>query len=194
MLKKLIFSVGLMLGSLIATAQTVDSAAVFDKYLDLNMAMFEGNADNAERIAEAIMADTVALPPKARVNYYNILGKLYEERQPAEARVYYERVVAHVPDYYVAHLALGYIYNKDAEDKEKKVKAAATTANKWAYITSVKKAIAHLEKAQACDPNEETMNAITSLYKKINDNAGFANVKTHISTLSKNCVDVLETQ
>jgi tetratricopeptide (TPR) repeat protein len=177
-----------------AKAQTVDSAAVFDSYLDLNMAMFEGNTDNAERVAEQVMADTAALPPKARINYYNILGKLYEERQPAEAKVYYERVVAHVPNYYVAHLALGYIYIKEAEENEKKVQANSTPDTRWAHITSVKKAIAHLEKAQACDPNEDTMNTITSLYKKINDTAGLAGIKARLATQSKNCVDLLETQ
>ncbi|MBE9584162.1 hypothetical protein IM792_06860 [Mucilaginibacter sp. JRF] len=194
MLKRVMFCVMILLCGTFAKAQTVDSAAVFDSYLDLNMAMFEGNTDNAERVSEQIMADTAALPPKARVNYYNILGKLYEERQPAEAKVYYERVVAHVPNYYVAHLALGYIYIKEAEDNEKKVQANSTPDTRWAHITSVKKAIAHLEKAQACDPNEDTMNTITSLYKKINDTAGLAGIKARLATLAKNCVDLLETQ
>lgn len=194
MLKKTIIFITILLCTVSAQAQTVDTAAVFDKYLDLNMAMFEGNADNAERIAENIMADTVALPPKARTNYYNILGKLYEERHPAEAKVYYERVLAHVPDFYVAHLALGYIYLKEAEEAEKKKQSDPTTANKWAYINSAKKAIVHLEKAQACDPNDDTLNTITSLYKKLNDTAGLASLKTRLASLSKNCIDLLETQ
>lgn len=194
MLKKTIFFITILLCAVSAQAQTVDTAAVFDKYLDLNMAMFEGNADNAERIAENIMADTVALSPKARTNYYNILGKLYEERHPAEAKLYYERVLAHVPDFYVAHLALGYIYLKEAEEAEKKKQSDPTTANKWAYVNSAKKAIAHLEKAQACDPNDDTLNGITSLYKKLNDTAGLANLKTRLASLSNNCIDLLETQ
>ncbi|MCD8741769.1 hypothetical protein LT679_14230 [Mucilaginibacter roseus] len=184
----------MLLCAVLAKAQTVDTAAVFDKYLDLNVAMFEGNTDNAERVAEDIMADTVALPIKARINYYNILGKLYEERHPADAKVYYERVLAHVPDFYVAHLALGYIYLKEAGDADKKKLSAPTTANKWAYINLVKKSIAHLEKAQACDPNQDTLDTITSLYKKINDTNGLANLNTRLASLSKSCIDLLETQ
>jgi len=50
----------------------------------------------------------------------------------------------------------------------------------------------HLEKAQACDPSDETLAIIKTLYKNINDTEGLNKLNDRLKLLSQNCIDVLE--
>lgn len=60
-----------------------------------------------------------------------------------------------------------------------------------AYNINVKKALPHLEKAQACDPSDDTLAIIKSLYKSINDTDGLSTLDSRLKQLSKNCIDIL---
>ncbi len=193
MIKKLFILLAFILSVRAASAQAIDSSAVVDLYMDLNVAMLEGNSYNAERISERIMPDSAALPHKARISYYNMLGKLYEDNQPADAEKYYNRVVTAVPDYYVAHRALGYLYLKDCQAAEQKLTASPNDASlKQKYEQCVRSALPHLEKAQACDPTPETLEIIISLYKKIHDDEGLKTLYARMKDQSKTCLDVLD--
>jgi len=60
-----------------------------------------------------------------------------------------------------------------------------------AYTAAVKKALPHLEKAQACDPSDETLAIIKTLYKNIKDSQGLSSLDSRLKELSKNCIDIL---
>jgi ATP/maltotriose-dependent transcriptional regulator MalT len=125
---------------------------------------------------------------------------MYEDNdQPDKAITYYEKVAAAVPDYYVVHRALGYIYlhkamqiadelNRSLNDK---VMANQLTD---AYAKAARTALPHLEKAQACDPSGETLATIQRLDRNIKDAQGLNTLSNRLKQLSKNCIDILSDQ
>jgi hypothetical protein len=195
MLKKSVVILIIVFCSIAARSQSADT--VYNRYLDFNLARFQGEEDKLMPLAEKIMPDTGLLPAKARINFYFSVGKLYEDHnQPANAAVYYEKVAAAVPGYYVAHRGLGYIYLDEVKAIEKKINAAGHNKkeNKQLteeYIKAIRKTLPHLEKAQACDPSDETLAIIKTLYKNTNDNQGLNTLDNRLKQLSVNCIDVL---
>lgn len=179
-----------------AKAQTAEE--VYNHYLDFNLARVDGVQGNAIQLGENLIPDTAKLTAKARINFYYSMGKLYEDdAQTVRAKQFYEKVAAAVPDYYVAQRALGYIYAKEAEGFADKLNETANnpTENKKVmalYAAAAKKAIPYLEKAQACDPDDDTLTRINILLKNTKDTAGLAGLKAKLATLSKNCIDLLD--
>ena len=177
-----------------AKAQTAED--VYNQYLDFNLARLEGRTNDAMELGEKLLPDTAKLTRKNLTNFYYSIGKLYEDdSQSIKAQIFYERVAAVVPNYYVVQRALGYIYAKQAEDLSKKLSASDPTENKRMmnlYVAKVKQALPHLEKAQACDPDEDTLSRIKTLYKNIKDSKGMESLNGRLATLSKNCIDLLE--
>ncbi|RCH56621.1 hypothetical protein DJ568_01815 [Mucilaginibacter hurinus] len=173
-----------------------DPEAVYNRYLDLNVAMLEARQYDAIGLAEKIIPDTAMLPPKARVSFYNMAGKLFDDdRQSEKAINYYQKVVKAEPDYYVANRALGYLHLKQVEAAQKKLNGSA--GGKQArdeYINAVQKALPYLEKAQACDPSPETLAIITSLYKTTSDDKGLNSLDERLKARAKSCVDILQSQ
>ncbi|RYY32874.1 MAG: hypothetical protein EOP46_17890 [Sphingobacteriaceae bacterium] len=182
-MQKIILGISLFLLVNVVHAQTPDTSAVYNSYLDLNLAMFEGDVDKAINLSNTIMPDTAALPAKARVGYYNIMGKLYEENDANEAIKYYLRVAAAAPDYYVVHRALGYLYLKKSEN--------VTNID---FSLAAKNALFHLEKAQACDPSYETLEIIKGIYKRLNNEAGLKTLDKRLAVKAKNCMDILPSE
>jgi tetratricopeptide (TPR) repeat protein len=179
MLKKTVLLLFIVFIGLTARAQSADS--VYNRYLDFNLARFQGQQDKVLELGEQLIPDADKLPEKARISFYFAIGKMYEDNdQPEKAKPYYEKVALAVPDYYVVHRALGYLYAKEA--------GAPGNPD---YISKIKKALPHLEKAQACDPSDETLALIKTLYKNINDEAGLDSLNPRLKELSKNCIDVL---
>jgi tetratricopeptide (TPR) repeat protein len=179
MYKKLILMAILFCTGLPAFAQT-DAGAVYDKYLDFNLARLQSENDKALELGESIIPDTAKLPAGARVSFYYSIAKLYEDNdRAAKAIPYYEKVIAAVPDYYVAHRALGYLFVKDLKETDP------------GYVAKVKKALPHLEKAQACDPSDDTLTLIRSLYINIKDETGLKTLTSRLNQPGKNCIDIL---
>jgi tetratricopeptide (TPR) repeat protein len=195
MLKKIFLSVSCCLLLLTARAQSADS--VYNKYLDFNLARLQGDQDRVLELGENLLPYAGKLPEKARISFYFAAGKMYEDNsQPDKALPYYEKVVVAVPDYYVVNRALGYLYLEDVKVLEKKFNPAtadkATNAQLFAdYTKAVKKALPYLEKAQACDPTDETLIIIKTLYKNIKDTAGLNTLDSRLKQLSKSCIDIL---
>ncbi|MFD0794315.1 hypothetical protein ACFQZX_11860 [Mucilaginibacter litoreus] len=189
MLKRAAFFLILIISSFITRAQTADE--VYNKYLDFNLARFGGESEKALSLGEEILPNVDKLNDKSRISFYYSIGNLYEnDSQSVKAIEYYEKVAAAVPDYYVAQRALGYLYNKQAD--EIKQKTVTDTASLQQYQDAIKKALPHLEKAQACDPDDDTLELIKTLYTNINDKQGLDTLNTRLKILSKNCVDLLE--
>lgn len=196
MLKALI-SIFICFTAIPTYAQSPSTDDVYNQYIDFNLARFQGEQDKVADLGEKILPYADKLPEKARINFYASIGKMYEDNdQPDKAIIYYEKVAAAMPDYYVVHRALGYIYlakamrigdelNKSLSDK---VMANQLTV---AYASAARKALPHLEKAQACDPTDETLATIQRLYRNINDTQGLNTLNSRLKQLSKNCIDIL---
>lgn len=195
MLKKVILLLVIAFAATTTKAQTAEE--VYNSYLDFNLARLEGRTENALELGERLMPNADKLTDKARISFYYSLGNLYEnDSQSVKALPLYEKVAAAAPDYYVVQRALGYMYMKQADDIATKLNAAKTNAaeNKRLtdiYITAIKKVLPHLEKAQACDPDNDTLSLIKTLYKNIKDDKGLSTLNSRLATLSKNCVDLL---
>jgi tetratricopeptide (TPR) repeat protein len=188
MLKKTIFILFILIAGRRVYAQTADE--VYDRYVDFNEAFLNANMEKAMTLGEQILPDTAKLKPNTRTSFYNFMAQVYEgDHQSMNAIMYYNRVVAAQPNYYVAHRALGYLYIKDISGKptnEVVVDAA--------YIDKIKKALPHLEKAQACDPDDQTLNLIKLLYRNIKDQHGIDTLPARLAQLKKNCEDILSSQ
>ncbi|MES2807839.1 MAG: hypothetical protein V4619_04395 [Bacteroidota bacterium] len=190
MVKKITCIILLSFVALTIKAQTPDE--VYDQYLDFNLKRLEGKADEAMKMGEKILKLADKLPAKSRVSFYNGLAKLYEDdNQSVEAIPLYEKVAAAEPDYYVVHRALGYLYEKSAQGLYVKVAGGGQAAFN-VYKAAVQKALPHLEKAQACDASDETLELIKKLYVNIKDDAGLKSLPVRLSTMSKNCIDILK--
>jgi tetratricopeptide (TPR) repeat protein len=196
MLKRSLLFLAIIFTFAAAKAQTAEE--VYNQYLDFNLARLQGENDKALSLGQDILPNADKLSDKARTSFYYAIGNLFEnDGQSVKAVEYYEKVAAAVPDYYVVQRALGYLYSKQTEEFATKLNAAQTDANEnrrltALYTAAVKKALPHLEKAQACDPDDDTLALIKKYYKNIKDDKGAASLKTRLATLSKNCVDLLD--
>ncbi len=189
MLKKIAFALVLAFICTTIRAQTPDQ--VYDQYLDFNLARYQNESAKALLIGESILPNVAKLPAKSQILYYNSLAKLYEDSsQPDKAITYYEIVAAAQPDYYVPHRALGYLYADRAKELYKQIPTGKADAPE-AYRAIVLKALPHLEKAQACDPSDETLTLIKFLYTSIKDTVGLNALPDRLKLLSENCITVL---
>jgi tetratricopeptide (TPR) repeat protein len=185
--------------SLCAAAHAQTAESIYDKYTDFNLAKLQGQSAKAFTIAAEVIAHADLLPPKSRTSFYNGLARLYEDAdQPDKAQPLYEQVAKASPNYYVAHLALGHIYLKTANSYVPKMNAAGAAKDNAAYQkafadykAAANKALSHLEKAQACDPNDPNLKLIKSLYKSTKNEAALATLDARIAAMSKSCEDIL---
>ncbi len=177
----------------VAFAQAQTAAQVYDQYLDFSMARSDKNFPKAFLIGESLLSQADKLPAKSKTILFYHMAKLYEDSGNTDKAVtYYEKVAAAEPDYYVPHLALGYIYFNKFGDFSKKLQTAKIDAKLMGeYKAIALKALPHLEKAEACDPNQETLDMIKTLYTAINDTTALNTLKSRLAALSKNCVTLL---
>ena len=189
-----LFLFGLIIVS--SQAQTTDSL-LFNKLGDFDLARFNNDQGEAIRIGESILPDTAKLTAKVRASFFARLAKLYEDNeQDTKAIIYYQKVVAAVPDYYVTQRALGYLYDNAAEEIHLKLYQTKNDDPAYgslfnSYKAAVLKALPHLEKAQACDPNDDALDLIRTLYQNIHDEKGLNSLNSRLKNLSKNCIDIL---
>jgi tetratricopeptide (TPR) repeat protein len=195
MTRRILFFLLLIPAALSSKAQTADT--LFNKLADFDLARFNDDALRAIRIGENVLKDTAMLTAKTRISFFDRLAKLYQDdEQDAKALVYYQKVAAAAPDYYVAQRALGYLYDDAAEEihlklYQTKKEDPAYLALFDSYKRGVLKALPHLEKAQACDPDDETLDLIRTLYQNIGDIRGLNSLEGRLVSLGKNCVDLL---
>lgn len=196
MSKKLCSLFAMLFASAIMYAQ-IPSKTAYEQYLDFNLLRLQGEHADAMNMGIALLDSVDKLPAKSRISFYNSLAKLYEDQdQPERATPYYEKVVTAEPKYYVAHRALGYIYLAPANDIFTRLSAAKPNTpvyNKLMsdYKAAATKALKHLEIAQACDPSDDTLNIIKTLYKNMSDTAGLATLDERLKKQSADCLDIL---
>lgn len=179
------------------SAKAQYNSKVYNQYLDFNEAQFKNQPNIALQKADSILNSSEKLPVKAQIVFYRSLAKLYEDQnQPEKAIIYNEKVLKAVPDYFVSHRALGYLYLLPANNLVDKMNSAKNNANEHQkyqtqYFALVKKALPYLEKAEACDHDDETLNLIKSLYQKLNDKVELAGLNNRLKLLKTHCIDLL---
>jgi len=198
MLKRLILLLIIVFAGSMGYAQSADS--VYSDYLDFNLARLQGEQEKAAALGQIILPHAEKLPEKARINFYFSIGKMYEDNdEHAKAMVCYTKVATAVPNYYVVARALGYIYLEDVNKLEKKLNSSTSNfADNQKlfelYTQAAKKALPYLEKAQACDPSDETLAIIKKLYKNMKDEKGLETLNDRLKPLRANCIDILSDQ
>lgn len=196
MLKKAVLLFLLLFAAVTVNAQTADSLTT--KLGDFDLARFNDDALGAVRLGEKILPDTSQLSPKARISFLDHLAKAYmDNEQDKKALELYQKVADAQPNYFVAQRALGYLYNEDSEDIQLKLYITAKNDpaynNLFAeYKKAVLKSLPYLEKAQACDPDDDTLDLIKTLYQNIHENDQIASLPNRLSSLGKNCIDILD--
>jgi hypothetical protein len=197
MLKKLVLILTICFAARFSHAQS-SADSVYNKFLDFNVAMLDNDAAHAVELGEEILPKVAQLKPTTQVRFYDGLAKMYEDNyQPEKAIIYYLKVTTAATDYYVAHRALGYLYLKSVDEIDKKLQASQNNNelhNKLLadYKAAAQKALPHLEKAQACDPSEETLQVIKNIYQIINDQAALNSLNNKLKQLGSKCEDLLK--
>ncbi|RYE22990.1 MAG: hypothetical protein EOP42_23785 [Sphingobacteriaceae bacterium] len=195
MLIKTVCLFSLLIGAHASFAQY--NSKVYNLYLDFNKAQSENQTAKAFLKADSILNSSEKLPAKAATSFYARLAKLYEDQhQPEKSIIYNEKVVAAEPDYYVSHRALGYLYLLPMDDLVAKINASKKNPAdyekyKQQYFKLIKTALPHLEKAEACDHDEQTLTLIKNLYEKLNDRQSLSTLPKRLSLLKVHCIDLL---
>ena len=197
MLKRSILFALLLLATLASKAQVADTA-LYSKLGNFDLATLNGESYSALLIGEQILPDTAKLGKVSKINFYAKLAKTYDEaEQDDKAIYYYEKVAAAAPSYFVVQRALGLLYNAQAEDIQLILYITPKTDPAYSklyerYLAAVRKTLPLLEKAQACDPDDDTLDLIHTLYQNIGDDNGYNGFTQRIPELATGCVDLLE--
>lgn len=167
-----------------------------------NFTVYRTTKGSAENIAKmkALLQQQDQLSSKQVTNLQYHLGRMHEELGDAEnALLYYEQSLKGEADYTALRRALGFIYLSKTKPFVKQMneanaaKNATANANAFSkYKEMVLKALPHLEKYQACEPDEETLNIITNLYKSIKDQQSIASLPNRLKMMEGSCVTLLD--
>jgi tetratricopeptide (TPR) repeat protein len=128
------------------------------------------------------------------------MARIYEEqKQPDLAIPHYEKVIKMVPGYYVAQRALGFLLLEKSNVLANKVTAAAKAKNAKlhaesfaAYKKQILTLLPYLEKSQASDADDRTLQTITNLYKSIKEPGLFNTLNTRLKEKGTDCVTLLD--
>jgi len=174
----------------------VSAQTTVDAYYDFDLARTNGNTEAVIQIGEKILPKSSELPAKSQVYFFYKLASAYEgNAQPEKALPLYEKVFAAVPDYYVVNLALGNIYLKQGNVLVPQINNSKGDPKKYEslmnqYRALVKKALPHLERSMACDPNEQQLQQITALYKQLKDPA-INSLQSRLDAYKGKCIDLI---
>ncbi|HVS93911.1 MAG TPA: hypothetical protein VHE59_17860 [Mucilaginibacter sp.] len=177
-------------------AQTSDT--LYNKLADFNLAQLNGDTYGALLLGKEILPDTSKLAPKQRISFIDRMAKAYEDNdEDKKALPLYLEVAKAEPSYFVAQRALGYLYNDEAEAIQLKLYNTLKTAPAYhalqdSYKNAVLKALPYLEKTQACDPDDDTLDLIRTLYQNIHDEQALGSLDERLAGLGKNCLDILD--
>ena len=187
---------------LTASFQTAfsQSGKIEDLYMDYTTVRNSPDQKAAKEKTQALLARSAELNEKqvANVNYH--MARIYEEQKhPDLAIPHYEKVIKMVPGYYVAQRALGFLLLEKSNVLANKVTAAAKAKNATlhaesfkAYKKQILALLPYLEKSQACDADERTLQTITNLYKSIKEPGLFGTLSTRLKEKGADCVTLLD--
>jgi tetratricopeptide (TPR) repeat protein len=183
---------------LIFICRTALCQDITNQYDDFGGAVTTGNEEKALFLAQQILPEVESLNARQQAIFYYKLAGLYEGLKKNEQAIeFYERSLKLEPDYYVPHLALGYLYLGQANPLARQLNAEKNNPqlrDKYLkeYQATLRKALPFLEKAMACDPNDQVLQSITVAYRALKDETSLTSLETRLQSLRKNCVTVLK--
>jgi len=196
-MKKNILTLCFLAGSYFAVCA---QKSVQDAYR--NFTYYRTGRGDEEKIKKVkiLLQDKNQLTAKQLTNAEYYLGRMYEEvGNPDSALVHYIESIKLEPNYSVINRAMGFIYLDKTKPAIKKMNEASAAKNVIAnskafekYKAMVKKALPHLEKYQACEPDDETLAIITNLYKSIKEQSAIATLPKRLQNMAGNCVSLLD--
>ncbi|MCZ4245435.1 hypothetical protein [Pedobacter punctiformis] len=197
MKKIIIYSFFLLLFSNQAFPQTKSVKDMYWDYIQIRMS----DSKKQETIAKALelLNHKTELNEKqiANLNYH--LGRIYESIDEIKAIPYYEECIKFSPNYYVPYLALAAINIKKCNALSAEVNKAGKEKNIPLYKESftkyknqVLKTLIYMEKAQACDPDEQMLDMINKYYSSIKDMQALGMLPERLKKLSENCATLLD--
>jgi len=180
-----------------AYAQKQDIKDLYFDYLQVRMDADEKPEAKTKAIALLQRSSELTKTQLGNVNYH--LGRLYEEDGEIEKAVPYYESIKITPGYYVPYRALGFMYYKKCAELGKKLSEIDKSVNGNSYkkASDELKALSlktakYLEKSQACDPDDETLDMIKVLYKNLKDDKALTTIRERLKALSADCVTLLE--
>lgn len=171
---------------------------IVNQYDDFGGAITNGNEQQALFLARQLLPEITTLTTRQQAIFYYKLAGLYESLKNNDNAIeFYERSLKLEPDFYVPHLALGYLFLEQANGivgqmNDKTNDPQLRQKYLKAYQDKLRKALPHLEKALACDPNDQVLESIKLSYKALKDEASFISLESRLEGLRKNCVTVLK--
>ena len=173
------------------------SQDVVDHYYNFGGAITEGRESTALALAEKILPESSSLSEKQQAIFFYKLAGLFENLKNTEQAInYYQKSLKIEPDYYVPHMALGYLYLSQANLLANQIngeKKDIVLQKKYvtAYNAKLKQALPHLEKAMACDPNDQVLSSINFAYKALKDPLSLNSLNSRLDELKKRCITLL---
>lgn len=173
------------------------SQDVNNDFLNFKVALYEGKKDSAVFYSNKIIVKAHQLSTKNRAVFYYKLAVFKENKNEKEQAInFYTKSLNNEPNYFVAHLALAYLYSDKANAFAIKINALQNNkALRDQYISSyqdnLKKALPHFEKAMACDPNDQVLNSIKRTYSALKTLHSLTTLENRLKILRGNCIDVL---
>lgn len=182
---------------LILICNTAMSQDVVDHYYNFGGAITEGRESTALALAEKILPESSSLSEKQQAIFFYKLAGLFENVKNTEQAInYYQKSLAIEPNYYVPHMALGYLYLSQAnllanQVNQEKNNFDLQKKHVSAYNAKLKQALPHLEKAMACDPNDQVLASINFAYKALKDTVSLNSLNSRLEELEKECLTLL---
>lgn len=155
------------------------------------------NYDSAIALGEQILLRRSEFSEKRQLVFTYTLARMYEENNRIEKAVpLYKDVLEKEPNYYVPHRALGFYYLSKSNELIPQLKSKTNTAeqhkqNIEQYRSLLLQALPHLEKAYACDPDDETLTIIRNLMKTVGPKAHASDFEKRVAQLKSACVSIL---
>lgn len=197
-MKKQIICLLICLWSINSFAQTNAVKDLYEDFKEYRTTTDDKPSQIVKTLELLKFADQLTKKQVTNLNYN--LGRMYEDIEEADKAIpYYEKSLIGEPNYEVVHRALGFIYlakstGAVAEINEAKAKNDVE-GNKnafEAYKVLILKALPHLEKYQACDPDQDTLNIIINLYKSLKDTKSIETLNARLKEMSGKCVTLLD--
>lgn len=177
--------------------QMAFSQDISEQYFVFSLNNLGGEQIKAITLGEKLLPEISKLSKAKQAKFYFKMGFMHENIKDTEkALAYYLKSLESEPNYEVIHLAVGYIYINQANLLVSKINASKSNKalyNKYIelYKAILRKSIPYLEKAMACDPNDQVLTAITKTYELLKDKTALASLNLRLNELKKQCVDIL---
>ncbi len=168
------------------------------QFTDFNIAISAGEYSEAMTLAKNMNVESSDLSNRKKaIVYFKIAAYLEKNKKDInETIAYYEKSLKYEPNYYVPHLALGYLFLNKANRTAVRLndeKSDVALRNKYIaeYKATLRKALPHFEKAMACDPNDQVLASIKNIFGALKDTASANSLDAKLAVLSKECIDFL---